>query len=351
MRNHATAVLIPAVLLAALLPAAAGAICVCFPCPDCDLRSAGQINFVVMDRDAGMIHLVPNIRIVGVAEDFALVVPTPAEPLINVATAEIWDEAFELTRPVTLQTTRDGGGLGCGNDGTVAVFAPTEDGAGGFRDDGVDVIGTQKVGAFEATLVTSDDPRSLIDWLEENGYPVAGVEEEKLAPLTEAGWFFTAMKLDPDKFTPPDRWDANVDPVMFTYPAAELEVPLPFLTINRAPQLPMAFFVVDDHRTTLPGFDVTYANRVSESEYRAIEEGYDTVAGFLRPGRFLTRLDRTFLSDDEMRESIRLRSAENDDEFRRTLGGAALDSWPAALLVLSGLLMGLERLRRRATRA
>jgi len=335
-------------LLAGLfLPAAAGAMCICFPCPDCDLQSAGQLNFVVMDREDGLLHLIPNIRIVGSAGDFALVIPTPGVPEISTMEATIWDEALDLTKPVFLQRTSDGG-MGCGAQSSARFLAspPGSDAEG--EDDGVTVIAEQTVGAFHVVTLGAPDPNELVNWLRDNGYDLSGLTAELIAPLVERGWVFTAMKLL-EGFAPPDRWDANVDPVLITFEAENLEVPLSFLSINRAPSLPMAFFIVDDHRTTLPGFDETYANAISRSEHAAIAERYPTLGTLIRPGTFLTRLDRTFGPDDAMTESIQLARAPNDEEFRRTLN-AALNSFPGALLLLSGLLLGFERIRRRAAR-
>ena len=81
------------------------------------------------------------------------------------------------------------------------------------------------------------------------------------------------MRLDtskPGTTVPLGGWDNNVDPVELTYASPTLEVPLDILAINRSGFLPMVFFVVDEHRTTLPGFATLYANRLTAGETAAI---------------------------------------------------------------------------------
>ncbi|MCA9729151.1 MAG: hypothetical protein KC729_15785, partial [Candidatus Eisenbacteria bacterium] len=111
------------------------------------------------------------------------------------------------------------------------------------------------------------------------------------------------------------------------------------------------FYVVDDHRTTLSGFDTRYANRISGSEMRAIEDLYPSVAGYLASGRILTRLQRSFFSGDPMTETLTLVQAANDDEVRTSQSGGFLlgmiGGFPGQLLGLVGLAGALGALRRR----
>jgi hypothetical protein len=144
----------------------AAAMCIPMPCRDCDLVSRGQLNFVVMDRQAGRVQLIPNIRLVGDAEDFALVVPTPALPEITAAPVEIWDQLSGLTAP--LWTTRwNSDRFSCGAASELPLSPPDTEG------DGVTVHGRETVGAFIATILSSDDPGALVRYLRERNFPVA----------------------------------------------------------------------------------------------------------------------------------------------------------------------------------
>lgn len=332
-RRKSSVIVAVAVVLAPLfwacvpfLVPSARATCLPFPCTDCWIVSAGQLNLVVLDRAGGRVSLVPNIRIVGESPEFALVVPTPSVPdLSEVGSTDLWTNLSELTAPVRRESVRDD--FGC-NEFSRSDTVPLDE-----STDGVEVLVQVPVGAFDATVVSSSSATALIDWLIENEYAVDGLGAGDLAPLVADGWVFTAMKLREGIEMPLGGWNTNVRPVRFDYEAETFEVPLGLFTVNRAPQLPMVFYIVDDHRMELPKFQVNYANKLSSDEYAAIERSYPEAAPFLAPGRFLTRLDRTFVSSNDMAGRIRLVQAPDDDEFRMT--------WPAwsALPALPGWIL------------
>ena len=72
----------------------------------------------------------------------------------------------------------------------------------------------------------------------------------------------------------------------------------------------------------------------NQNEYAAIEDRHPNLAPFLAPGKFVTRLDRDFLSKDPMTESIFLRPSANQQEFRRILWSSVWESFPAMVLAL-----------------
>ena len=288
------------------------AICPPFPCPDCLIQSRGQLNLVVMDRAAGLVRVVPNLLITGTAEDFALVVPTPALPALAPTGRAIWDEASQLT--ATVWSSRSSDHLFDCDNRRFATPASLPTAA----DEGDVIIhDRQTIGGFEATIISADDPNALVDWLNVNGFEISTAEVELFAPYVTRGWFFTAMKLADPGQVPPNGWNANVDPVVFTFQADRFELPLPLLSINRATTFPVVVYVIDDHRAALPAFETMYANDITRNEYDAIVQQYPTLAAFLAPGRYLTRLDRTFTPRSVMDESIVVGRAPTNDEFRR----------------------------------
>lgn len=313
---------------AILSPGSAVAVCVPFPCDECWVTNSGQLNLVVLDREANQVRLVPNIRFQGDSPVIALVVPTPAEPSLAPAGSRIWTEASALTSSASRNLTNDGIGCGSGYD-TVPVLSPQEDG-------GVEVLSEQTVGGFRATTVRSDDPDALVDWLVAGGFSVSPSDAERFAPLIADGWVFTAMKSDSTLIMPQDGWNASVDPVEFSWSGDGFEVPLGVLGINRSSSLPMTFYVVDAHRTRLLDFRASYANRVSRSELDAIRERYPTFGAYLREGQFLTRLDRSFFAGTPMEGRVPIEWASNDDEFRNGWGaGGVTPAWRPASLVSS----------------
>lgn len=339
-----TVLRVTALLITMLILATAPAFAICWPlpCDTCNLRSAGQLNFIVFDRVGGRVTMIPSLRFQGQSPDFVLVVPTPALPTLAETDGRIWQDAAELTARVRVGSGDSNDGFGCAQSFDSAVFSP--------ESDGVIVHGMQTVGGMHAVILSSDDPDSLFLWLDENDYRLEAEDQEKLEPLVLEGWFFTAMRPDlddPRNQMPLNGWDANPPAVRFTWSADHFEIPLGVLDINRASLLPVTFFVIDDHRAAVEGATTEYANRISQSEYDAIRQRQPFVAQELAPGRMLTRLRRNFTDADRMEGRLAIERAPNDDEFRLvTVSTLSLDL--ALLAAACGLTAWRGRRARRA---
>ncbi len=316
----------------------ASAMCCPIPCDGCWIESAGQLNLVVVDRQAGRVQLVPNIRLVGQAQDFALIVPTPTVPSFDVAPASVWEELTLMTAPAPAGTSS-----GCGGaEQVVAVDTGTND----PTDEAgrVGVIVQETVGAFQVTVLEATDPNALIDWLVQHDFPLDGADASLFEPYIERQWVFTAMKLDPmQAVMPRGGWNTNVDPVRMTYTAENFEMALPLMSVNRAARMPVSVYVVDDHRMDLDGFETLYANRVTPAEHNAIVQKHPGMQEFVAPYRWLTRLDRTFQLEDAMDASVYLERARFNREFQRVRQARGTVSLEMLLLVV-----GLTGMARRA---
>lgn len=342
--------ILPSVLVGCLLLlSAAGntwAMCCPFPCLECGLLSLGQRNFIVFDRTAHRVSMIPNLRFVGTSRDFALVVPTPSLPVLSTVSQDFWREAATLTTPLFRPRT-DSNGMHCGGYDIQRVNEAPPTG-------GVTIWDHVEIGGMLATILSSDDPDSLVSWLNAHEYRVRPEDEARFTPLVLRGWFFTAMRPDPNdpgNDMPGGGWDSSVAPIRFTWDGDSFEMPLSFIDINRASNFPVVFYVVDEHRATLPGFTTDYANRISAQEFDAIEDRFPAVAPLLAPGRFLTHLTNTYTDTSPMDGSIFIERTPNDDEYRLLSareGGD--DKWSADLALLgllaSGVLIRSGRRRR-----
>src|SRR2546426_2176891 len=144
----------------------AAAVCCPIPCRGCDIRSDSQVNLVVMDRGPGQVRLVPNIRFSGVARDFALVVPTPSHPSLGPVPSAIWQEAAQLTSNLDSRRTNERGFGGCSSSRDVGFAPEVKDPAA----DDVIIHDRLRVGRFDATVLSSSSPVSLVTWLRSNGF-------------------------------------------------------------------------------------------------------------------------------------------------------------------------------------
>jgi hypothetical protein len=297
-----------------------------------------------MDRERGRITLIPNIHITGSGQDFVLLLPMPSVPEAASVPDTIWQEAFDLTAATGASTPDN---LGCSHPSYIVA-------AGEPPDDSVTIVQQTHVGAFILTTLQAEDPDALVTWLNQNGFKLALADAEKFRPFIQRGWAFCVMRLDPSAIQLDRHWDVSVDPVAFTFQATQLEVPLSLLSINRDQYLSMFFFIVDQHRPQLSGFQTTYANRISKNESIAIKKRYPELAAYLSAGTFLTRLDRTFTPTTAMSGSIVLTQAPDDSEFQRAfpfrMSGESLVFGFTALLASSRVRRqfrrGTQKLRR-----
>lgn len=334
----------PLLFLVALLSAPgaatpASAMCCPFPCYGCDIDNSGQATFIILDREQGLVGVIPNIRLTGPATTFALVVPTPTVPTLYPVAKEVWQQLASLTAPPARSFVSDGSG--CGESQIVSTPAET-------RDD-LEIIAVTSVGSFLATTIRASDSVGLVAWLRDNGFQVTDPEAQLLGGYVSRGWVFTAMKLDPaspEAQRPAGGWDVNVNPVEFRYAATEVEVPLQLMAINRDGFFPVVFYVVDEHRVELAGFQTNYVNRISASELSAISSGFADVGSRLHTGAFLTRLDRTFRNGDAMTGSPMLVRAPTDHESNWS-GAPSGPIFPLESILFLALPAGLLRRRSR----
>ena len=220
------------------------------------------------------------------------------------------------------------------------------------------------MGGMTATIVSSNTPGALVRWLDENGFAFSDADSARFAPYVARDWFFTAMRPDTATVMPNNGWNADVVPVRVTYSATELEIPLPIITINQAAQLRMQFYVLDDAKSEFPGFTTIYANSLTQGEVDAIRAQYPALSDLVAPGRVLTKLRVTTLSDDAASESVHLRRAPDDEEVRQVsmrgeVEGRAADeperaargSIPGELGLLAAAALIARPVRRRRARA
>lgn len=322
-------------------PTPAYSVCCPLPCETCDLRSAGQLNLISFDRAAGTVSMVPNLRFLGQSPDFALLVPTPALPTLSAVEHDFWLQADRLTAPAFPEGD-SGAPLGCSKTEVLAGPVPQDGGD-------VTVHAEVQVGGMLAAILSSSDPDTLLNWLADHHYRVAGADASRLRPYIDRDWFFTAMRPDSSDTShpmPTGGWDSNVSPVRFTWSGDGFQLPLEILDINRAAVLPITLYVVDDHRVTMAGFQTTYANHISDAEWASIEERYRSFAPEVRGGAWLTKLTRWFDGESRMVGTLSLERSRHSDEVRGPQDSPIYgDAW---LLTLSAIgVLAATRGRRR----
>jgi hypothetical protein len=255
--------------------------------------------------------ILPAIQ--GSARDFAWVVPVPTRPTAAAASREPLQELVTVTAP--LYRNRDAG-WSCERSVEIGYDA-TEGG-------GVDVIETGLVGDYDVTILGADDAAALADTLTAWGFLHAGDETQVQPALDDyvsRGWFFVTMKVDSVAFSAShpgygDYYGVGLEPIKLTFTTTAPVYPMRLSAVSAYWTTTVCLFAISDHRLDLPGATTLYANRFGEDELEALGRSSPAAADLLRPGCFLTRLERV-MSPAQMDRDLPLTRYRNDDEFRQ----------------------------------
>jgi len=292
--------------------------CVIFPQNGRDIFGVAQRTILVFGE--GEVSLIPQVHFEGDARDFGILVPVPAEPSLSTVGSNIFTEASFMTQPIIRQSTS-----GCGCDDNNQIVGPTffrSFAEGDLVQDaasGVTVISEEIVGMFQAAILQATSADDLTQWLNENNYKFDPADAQVLADYITKNWFFVAMKLDPSQVPPliNQWWAATTSPVKITFDYAKtsLTYPLKISAISTNERTEVLVYSIGKDPMRFPGAKVEYANEIDETEAESIALQYPTMANYIPPGVFVTKLRRTF-TKSEMQQDIEIETTEDRREFR-----------------------------------
>ncbi|MCU0677544.1 MAG: DUF2330 domain-containing protein [Myxococcota bacterium] len=141
---------------------------------------AGEEALIVFDAARGRQHFVRTAAFDGAPSDFGFLVPSPSQPELAEAPAEVFRELFAIYRRPESRRSRG------------ALRA-----AGGGSEGEVEVVARELVAGLDATVLRATDADALRAWLQRNGYPSSEPLRAWLTPYVTKGWYVTAFKLAP----------------------------------------------------------------------------------------------------------------------------------------------------------
>ncbi len=233
-----------------LLPSPAAA-CGGFFCSTVPVEQNAERILFELDPTAngglGEVTAVVEVMYNGDADDFSWVVPVPSlpeNPELDVAPGSVltlFETASvpQIIPPPIVCNSNDffpparGGGFN---------GAESDDASMGDDDDGVDVIDLPQVGPYAPQRITSEDPRALIDWLNENGYVITEAMEPIVEDYVKQDFDFLGMKLAPEAGV------ENIQPIVIRYPGQEPMVPIALTAVASEPEMAVLVFIAGDTR-------------------------------------------------------------------------------------------------------
>jgi hypothetical protein len=318
--------------------------CVIFPQNGRDIFGVTQRSFVIFRTEE--IDLIPAVQFEGNARDFGILVPVPAVPKLSTVGSQIFSEASFLTQPLVRRT---GEGCGCDSNDDFSTaplrnFDARLENAN-LAEDGVTVIYERQVGAFLAAVLQATNAGDLTRWLNQNGYHYNPADSAVLGEYVARDWYFVAMKLDTTQAPPviDQWWSAFTSParITFAHSGNAITYPLKISALSTKDRSEVLVYTIGPDPMRFPGAKVEYANFISEAEAEAIASRYTTLAAFLPPDVFLTKLRRTF-TKAEMSQDMTITPTNDRSEFREI---RYADAGIRGLALLLALFLAVRRWR------
>lgn len=199
----------------------ARAACCYFSAKDKDVSQPAQKAFLTWEpaRDRESFTVQPKFE--GNADDFGMVIPTPARPKLDEMPRDFFKSlaVFTILEPTPLAKFKGKNFryFALGGAGAMDKLARRR----------VAVLEQGIVGSLDYKIIKADDAKDLYAWLDEHRYRYAG-DAQTLDFYVRKGWFFTVMKIDPKqmKRRPDGTYAGDVTPTKFTFESRALVYPL-----------------------------------------------------------------------------------------------------------------------------
>jgi hypothetical protein len=167
----------------------------------------------------------------------AVVLPVPSEP--SVAAIERGDPLSYLDRATALPP------------GTSAQ-------AGGGETAGavVDVIAREVIGGYDVSRLRADDPESLSEWLDANGYTLPAGAEPILSDYIDEGWAFVAIRLAPES-------EGRLKPLQVSFEAEQPVYPMRLDQLATSP-VSLTLYSLAPAERSVAGLETVWSGPVSD---------------------------------------------------------------------------------------
>src|SRR5262245_31617364 len=243
-----------------LLPSPAESACCYFSAKDKDILQPAQKAFITWDPEEKVETFTVQPKFEGNAEDFGMVIPTPAKPKLDEMPRDFFKELALFTilkkreqpqsklLPMPVFKARAALADKNGADDVKRVPRPTT----------VKVLEAGVVGNLDYKIIEAGRADDLYAWLKENKYSYAG-DESTLDHYIKKGWLFTVMKIDTMQMRQDPVWSfaGEVTGTRFQFASDKLIYPLKITQISVKDKTEALLYVQAPYKVDLPG-EMTY---------------------------------------------------------------------------------------------
>lgn len=224
--------------------------CCYFSAMDKDVKQPGQRAFLTWDPVEKVESFTVQPMFEGNAEDFGMVVPTPAQPKLSEAHRDFFKSlaVYTILKPMDVKKFKSGrwavGGAKSTAEGAVDIL----------RKSSVKVLESGVVGSLDYKVIEANDAEALFTWLKDNKYAYSG-DRETLDFYVKKRWYFTVMKIDPKqmKKRADGTYAGEVTPTRFTFESDKLIYPLRITRISVKDKTDALFYIQAPEKMDFPG--------------------------------------------------------------------------------------------------
>lgn len=157
--------------------------------PGSQVQIADQEILVVWDDVNKREHFIRQAKFDTTSENYGFLVPTPSQPELAEADAEVFNRLTKATNPVV--KTKYNYHFGFMSDRRAFYNARKMD---SMKSAKVDVLDRKRIAGYDAVVLKADDTDALGEWLENNGFDFRDEILDWVEPYIESQWIITAFK-------------------------------------------------------------------------------------------------------------------------------------------------------------
>ena len=281
--------------------------------PDLDAKVTGEQALVSLD--AGTETIVMRLDMHSVADNAALIVPTPTPATASAAGPGMFGELERLTSP---RRERAGAArTDLDEAGAVPGGAPT-------------VVAQVQLGPLEATTLTGGDLSGVRHWLDSHGYTMRPEVSAQLDPYLRQGWSFVAMRL-----TGREPLTGQLDPVRLDFASDQLVYPMRMSAAAKDVQH-VVVYTLSRHRMQRTDADAaTQDVAVDYAGPIAGRSSDETLTELTRDNPYLTRISTTITDPALIATDFTFGPAPTDDPYQRVIRGVEPAGHTGVLLAIA----------------
>lgn len=212
--------------------------------PDDDVQA-----FVTYSEPDRIQTLVVQPTFSGTATEFGMVMPVPNRPEISKAPEDMFEELWEYTGSPIVEHS-----------------AVVEGNAFQSSSSSVVVLEQKAVGDFETTLLTAENSRDLVDWLNSHDFQFVREDEANFDYYVQkGGYYFVAMKVNMDEadIGEDGTIDGKLRPIEFTFKSEQPMLPFRIMA-HDMDEMSFTLYTLGSIPYYIPGVTVTYVGRVPD---------------------------------------------------------------------------------------